>query len=71
MEAKKCCGNCVHSFKAPLQVGAQGQCRRYPPQGFPVPSQGGVAIVQVWAPVNLETDLCGEYKPELPSVAIA
>lgn len=49
---------------------ATGDCKRYPPQGYPIPDgRGQIGIMSVFPPTQGATSACGEYKPKsLPLV---
>ena len=42
-------------------------CVRFPPQSFPIPAQGGIAVMTAWPNVN-EDNECGEFKEHPPKL---
>lgn len=57
------CGSCTHFTKSPRDVsGKTGQCRRYPPNAFPMADKhGNVNFMTDFTPVSKEW-VCGEWQ---------
>lgn len=55
------CKNCGHAKQAASDV----FCLRYPPQVFPVPSQGGGLQPRSYFPPVMPTWHCGEWKSKI------
>ncbi len=60
----KKCENCIYrsEMRQAHEIQKQSLCTRFPPSGFPMQVQGGMAIMSIRPPVNLD-DTCGEFVP--------
>jgi hypothetical protein len=65
---KRCCLNCRYAKGDPVRL-FNGSCHRYPPSVFPMQSQNGqVAGMNMWPPVAMTQDVCGEFAAEVKIV---
>jgi hypothetical protein len=60
---KGICKNCLYFQKQQQMIVGQdsGECHRYPPTGFPVPSTQGLQIMSIFPPTKA-TNSCGEFQ---------
>lgn len=60
---KDCCITCEFCSMGetdPNTLQKQAICRRYPPVGYPLPANGGVAVMTIFPPVTKEM-ICFEF----------
>jgi len=63
------CLRCKYAVANPGDM-TGGGCRRNPPGFVPLPNgRGGIALMNVWPPIKLTSDWCGEFE-EAPKIQV-